>query len=63
MWTCGGTEVRPELDLSTLAAISKDLGFKCIDEAIRSRSSASRGMLTDCARRARQPRSHEDRAR
>jgi hypothetical protein len=37
----GGTEVRPELDLPTLAGISKDLGFKCIDEALRSRSSAS----------------------
>jgi hypothetical protein len=26
--------VHPELDLPTLAGISKDLGFKCIDEAI-----------------------------
>src|SRR2546421_648290 len=28
---CGGT-VRPELDVPPLRGISKDLGFKCIDE-------------------------------
>jgi hypothetical protein len=33
--------VRPELDLPTLAGIYKDLNFKCLDEAIRSRSSTS----------------------
>jgi hypothetical protein len=39
--------VPPELDLPTLAGISKDVNFKCIDEAIRLRSSASFLNATD----------------
>jgi hypothetical protein len=41
MWPAEERRWAPRADLPILAGISKDLGFKCIDQAIRSRSSAS----------------------